>query len=678
MKKIHPVVQYFLKLLALVIIYRLGVIVGLSMAYVQSNTSPVWPPTGIGIAALLLFGWQLWPGITIAVLVGSLLTGAPATLAVGMAVGNTLEALGMVFLLCRFGQFHLSLDRIRDVISLILAAILCTMIGATIGTLSLLLIDGSLTPSFWQIWLTWWIGDFLGALVVGPFLLVWGINPLEKLSLKRTLEGVAGFVILALVTWYVFFTPPLAGIAHRALLYVVFPFTIWAALRTGQRGATTAILIVSGIAIWGTTLGYGPFAETSKNDSLILLQTFMAVVALTSLILAAATSERQAASNALKYKIRDLAMLNRSSEFLLSALGEQDFYKKICQLAREQFGVDAAWIEVMDGGTKRFSPAAVCGVAVNQVPALAARWNEFPPSAENELNADNQAAATISPDGHSYKSYVSFPLMAGEQPLAYLKLVSRDEKFFDNDRQVLLQSFVNLGTMAMQNSLLLEKVQKGNEQLHALSQRLMKAQEEERLNLSRELHDELGQLLIAAIFQLGLLERNSTNAESVQAHINDLRSTIENIQQDLHSLAVNLRPASLDHVGLISALEQYIHEFRRQYNIDVEFEASGAQSQRLPSNLETAIFRVVQESLTNVILHAQATRVDVVMNYLENSIVTIIEDNGVGFLPSLATDENHLGLFGMRERVEMLGGSLAIESEPGQGTIVRAEVPCHD
>ncbi len=110
MKKIHPVVRYLIKLLALAIVYRLGVVVGLSMAYVQSNTSPVFPPTGIAIAALLLFGWQLWPGITIAVFLGSILTDAPITLAVGMAVGNTLEALGIVFVLRRFGQFHLSLD----------------------------------------------------------------------------------------------------------------------------------------------------------------------------------------------------------------------------------------------------------------------------------------------------------------------------------------------------------------------------------------------------------------------------------------------------------------------------------------------------------------------------------------------------------------------------------------
>ncbi|MHB8114187.1 MAG: sensor histidine kinase, partial [Bellilinea sp.] len=444
------------------------------------------------------------------------------------------------------------------------------------------------------------------------------------------------------------------------------------------RGATAAIVIVSGIAIWGTTLTYGPFADSSKNDSLILLQTFMAVVALTSLILAAATTERHSASDALNQKVLDLATLNRSSETLLSTLGQQDFYGKICQLARKQFGVDIAWIEATDGRTDEFIPAAISGVAMEQLPLLAAFWNDGAQRENPEPTSARPTSAIRIPDEAVYKSFASFPLLFGEQPLALLKLLSRQDDFFDKDRLLLLQSFANLGAIAIQNSLLLDKVQKGNEQLHALSQRLMKAQEEERLHLSRELHDELGQLLIAAIFQLGLLERNSASSEAVQEHVQELKSTVNNIQQELHSLAVNLRPASLDHVGLVSAIEQYIREFRRQYQLKVEFETAGMQNRRLPSAVETAIFRIVQESLTNVILHAQATRVDVVINLKGDDAIAIIEDNGVGFYPSLATDGGHLGLFGMRERVEMLGGSLTIESEPGKGTTVRAEVPCHD
>jgi len=221
-------------------------------------------------------------------------------------------------------------------------------------------------------------------------------------------------------------------------------------------------------------------------------------------------------------------------------------------------------------------------------------------------------------------------------------------------------------------------VRKGNEQLHALSQRLMKAQEEERLHLSRELHDESGQLLSAIMVHLGLLERNAASTDGIQEHLSDLKSTVNAIQQNLHTLAVDLRPASLDHLGLISALEQFIKEFQRQYSLKVEFESTGMQERRLPANIETAIFRIVQESLTNVIMHAQATRVDVIVSRNDDTVAAIIEDNGIGFFPSLATDGEHLGLFGMRERIEMLGGTLAIESEPGQGTTVKAEVPCHD
>ena len=671
--KLNPVLKYLLKLIGLAVIYRLGVVIGLSMAYVQSNTSPVWPPTGIAIAALLLFGWQLWPAITLAVLLGSLLTGAPLTLAVGMAIGNTLEALAVVVLLRRFGSFHPNLERIRDVISLVMAALAGTIVSATFGALSLMIIDGSLTSTFWQIWATWWIGDFLGALVIGPFLLVWGSSLPEKFARRRQLEGIIVFAVLALVTWYVFFTPQISGIAHRALLYVVFPFTIWAALRTGQRGASAAIVIVSGIAIWGTALGYGPFADTPTNDSLILLQTFMAVVALTSLILAAATTERHSASEAVNQKVRDLATLNLSSETLLTTLGQADFYGKICQLVRKQFGVDVAWIEVADGSSDQFTPVAISGAAVEQLPELAVVWKDGVQGGGAITNPPSQVSGN-----DSFASYAAFPLLFSEQPLAHLKLLSQQVDFFDKDRQLLLQSFANLGAIAIQNSLLLDRVQKGNEQLHALSQRLMKAQEEERLNLSRELHDELGQLLIAAIFQLGLLERNSTSSDAVQGHVQELRATVNKIQQELHSLAVNLRPASLDHVGLVSAIEQYITEFRRQYGLKVEFETAGMQNRRLPSAVETAIFRIVQESLTNVILHAQATQVDVVINRKGGALIAIIEDDGVGFFPSVATDGNHLGLFGMRERVEMLGGSLTIESEPGKGTAVRAEVPCDD
>jgi len=243
---------------------------------------------------------------------------------------------------------------------------------------------------------------------------------------------------------------------------------------------------------------------------------------------------------------------------------------------------------------------------------------------------------------------------------------------------LLIQSYANLAAVAIQNTRLIEEVRRANRQLHALSQRLIKAQEEERLHLSRELHDEFGQLLAALTVQLGLLERDAGQQEVVRDRIRGLKQAAREIQDQLHRLAIRLRPASLDHLGLVRALEQYVQEFRRQYHIDVEFEAVGMQDARLPEEVETAIFRIVQESLTNVVLHARATHVDVLLSLRDNHIVAMIEDDGVGFSPTSAAMEGHLGIFGMRERVEMLGGRFILESAPGKGTTVSVEVPLND
>ena len=143
--------------LLLAIVYHLAARLGLSMAYIQSNTSPVWPPTGIALAALLLFGLSRWPGVTLGVLLGSLLTGAPFNLALGMSIGNTLEALVGAYVLRRFFKLHPALDRIQDVTALAGVAIFVTMISASIGTTTLVWTQMATLTVFWSIWVTWWI-----------------------------------------------------------------------------------------------------------------------------------------------------------------------------------------------------------------------------------------------------------------------------------------------------------------------------------------------------------------------------------------------------------------------------------------------------------------------------------------------------------------------------------------
>ena len=666
------------KVLALAAIYYLAARLGLRMASVQINTSPVWPPTGIALAALLAFGLKLWPGVSLGVFLGSLLTGAPASLALGMALGNTLEALAGAFILRRFLDFHNAIDRIQDVVSLAGVALVSTAISATVGASTLALTGLSEAGSLGSIWSTWWIGDLLGALVVGPALLAWLTPASFRYSTRVAAEGGALAVLLSLTTFYVFSDRPSSSIYHQALLYLIFPFIIWAALRFGQRGASAAVVLVSGIAIVGTIQGLGPFALQSRNDGLVLLQTFTGVVSLTALILAAATIERRKTSEALRQRAEELVTLNESSKAFLDNAELPNIYSAICQLAVTRLGLDATWIETdgLTASTGEF--AAAHGVSIERISELKSRWEAvlpggLPTTVQVQISGDLPASARGGDGTHQALAVV--PLGFGGRPLGVLKLLSNQVQFFTPDRLLLIQSYANLAAVAIQNSWLFEEVRRSNRQLHALSQRLFQAQEQERLHLSRELHDESGQLLAALMVQLGLLERDATQPEKVVQRLGNLKETTQGIQENLHKLAVDLRPASLDHLGLVTALDQYVKDFKEQYGIRVEFEAVGMAKERLSTEVETTIFRIVQESLTNVILHAEATRVDIILSQRGGAVAATIEDNGVGFNPSATTFEDHLGLFGMRERVEMLGGSLTVESSPGKGTTVNVEVP---
>jgi len=691
---IKKIAIYSLKIVSLAVIYHLGARVGLSMAYVQQNTSPVWPPTGIALAALLVFGMDLWPGIALGVALGSLLPAGstmqvtPWNITLGLAIGNTLEAVVGVYCLNRFINFNNLMSHIRDVVGLAFFSILSTAISATVGGLTLMFTGNGAWQYFGTIWFTWWIGDLLGALVIAPLILIWSSPPTLQQVKRRYLEALLLLVFLTTISGYVFLNKPILGIAEQALIYVIFPFIIWAALRFEQRGASSAIFLVSGIAIWGTAQGLGPFSRESLNDSLVLLQTFMAVVSLTSLILAAATLERRKAVDQLRQKIDDLDTLNYASKTFLGNFDRESTFHAICQLVVKHLGVNAAWIETQLPGEDTMQVMAIADINRVEIEKVKKIWHDNSKPThflEKKFDRQNQVEG-IPPiiyrpkEGSDlmYSAFAVFSLTFGGKFLGALKLLSKKRDYFSSDRQLLLQSYANLAAVAIQNTLLFDQVRSGNDQLHALSQRLMKVQEEERLHLSRELHDESGQLLAALMVQLGLLERESTKPEFFHTHLAELKKFANEIQKNLHHLAMNLRPASLDHMGLVPALEQYVKDFTQQYPLKVEFESTGMIDRRLPIIIETALFRIAQESLTNVVLHAQALQVDLLLTCRDGKVILIIEDDGVGFIPADTIGLDHLGLFGMRERIEMLGGKLAVESSPGKGTMVRVEVPVHD
>jgi signal transduction histidine kinase len=689
--KSKSIFRYLVEIAGLAIIYHLAARVGLQMAYVQQNTSPVWPPSGIALAALLIFGIQDWPGITLGVVIGSLLTGAPLGLSLGFGVANTLEALIGAVILTRWIGFDLGINRIRDVSGLVFAAACGTSVSATIGVATLILSENIPLSSFSTLWIIWFIGNLLGCLVITPLLLTWVYHFPRRWNRARDLEALVFLVLLVIVSLYVFTNPSGAGAFHQALIYLIFPFAIWAALRLGQIGAASTVFVVSGIAIWGTIHELGPFADMPVNDSLILLQTFTGVVALISLTLAASASEQRRAEKTLRKQVEELAALNDASKLFLENIETQALSEAICRLAVDRFDLSAVWIDQIPSEEKFANPLAAYPECLQSDGQLTELHSRVPELRRQILETGRTGLAGIiccQPSfqgvndsifsGKPLRSFAVFPLLYGKKLAGILIAADEDPDIFSKEQMLLLQSYVNLAAAAIQNSWLFDQVRMGNEQLHALSHRLMEVQEAERIHLSRELHDESGQALAALMVNLGLLERDAESPELIRSHTADLKRITSEVLGNLHALAVKLRPASLDHLGLVTALEQYIQEFNRQYHLDVQFETVGIDSSRLPGDIETALFRIVQESLTNVALHAQASQVDVLLNHRNGALVLSVEDNGIGFNPNQPMNEARLGLFGMRERVEMLAGKLIIESTPGKGTMISVEVPYGD
>jgi len=304
-------------IVGLAAVYVVVARLGLSLAFVAEQVTVVWPPTGLAVAALLLLGLRTWPSIALGAFVANLLADAPPATAAGIALGNTLEAVVAAWALGRI-ELRPALDRLRDAVGLIaLAAGLSTMLSATIGVASLC--AGGLEPweRFAPLWRVWWLGDATGAVVVAPLLLAWSVVWRDGLERRRRVElGAILAATLALVV-AVFAADASVGLQRSGLHYVVFPLVVLGALRVGQPATTAVGFVTSVVAIWGTAHGDGPFAVESVHESLVMLQLFLGMVAMTGMLLSAAIAERDAAE---ARRAADLAALETSGARLRLAL----------------------------------------------------------------------------------------------------------------------------------------------------------------------------------------------------------------------------------------------------------------------------------------------------------------------------------------------------------------------
>jgi PAS domain S-box-containing protein len=271
--------------------YLLAGKIGLAVPFTSGNVSPLWPPAGVALAAMLIFGYRIWPAVALGAFLVNFFTGIPHLAAAGLAVGNTVGPLCGAWCLRRLPSFQASLRRLRDVLGMsILGALGGTAVSATIGAGVLFLTGVHAWSGFASTWFMWWMGDAMGVLIIAPLLLTF--TGLMSIREPHRMMELACLLLGAIGSALVIFDPRLGLMRADVFAFGVFPFVLWGAIRFETAGAAIVSFSISAIATWGTAHGFGPFIKGNSLQNATLLQSFLGVTALSGIILAAVIAER--------------------------------------------------------------------------------------------------------------------------------------------------------------------------------------------------------------------------------------------------------------------------------------------------------------------------------------------------------------------------------------------------
>ena len=283
-------------ILVLTGIYVLAAKLGLSLAFIHPSATPVWPPTGITLAALLILGNRVWPGILLGAFLANITTAGSVTTSLAIAGGNTLEGLVGAYLVRRFANGPHFCERPQDIFKFtLLAGVVSTMVSATIGVTTLALSGLASWTDYTSIWLTWWLGDAMGDFIIAPLLMLWSENPYVRWNRYEIFELALLLLLLFLGGQMIFGGVLPTNAKNYPLDFLCVPVLVWTAFRFGPRETATTAVMLSGIALWGTLHGFGPFAKDTLNESLLLLQLFMGCTAVMALVFAVVVLDRKRA-----------------------------------------------------------------------------------------------------------------------------------------------------------------------------------------------------------------------------------------------------------------------------------------------------------------------------------------------------------------------------------------------
>ncbi len=281
------------KVVLIMAVYFLGGVAGREWTFKVGETPLVYPPFGIAMAVLVLFGPGFWPGVAFGAAIFTLATGGsfgPDML--GTVIGNTVGAVACAYLLDRFAKFNSAMERVRDVAALVgLVCILGTPLNAVFNAVGQTYAGGNWDNLF-QVVLEWWVPNGMACLVVAPFLLTWGSPSAMHWSPAHCLEGAICLTGLCWGTWFSFNSVLTLGVSNYPFAYLPYPFLVWGVIRFGQRGAATGTLVVTAFAMHALLHGRGPFVMPSERESMILIGSYVCILAITNLLFGAFVQER--------------------------------------------------------------------------------------------------------------------------------------------------------------------------------------------------------------------------------------------------------------------------------------------------------------------------------------------------------------------------------------------------
>jgi signal transduction histidine kinase len=403
--------------------------------------------------------------------------------------------------------------------------------------------------------------------------------------------------------------------------------------------------------------------------------------------------ESEAANLQLQRCTRELAATAEVAQATSS--GQLDLagtLERALEVVLEVTGLPAGWVLLLpQGGTEsvlassaRLPQDVVEGLARFRPPdcECASVLTSRRPLVVHPLHAGCPISTLDLGNGRPATCHATVPLLTRSEALGVLNLASDDVFAFDEQELSLLSAIGRQLGVAVENARLWEAREERDRLRRQFVEQAMVAQEEERKRIARELHDHIGQALTSLLLGLGALEGEVDSSGGPIVHparLRDLKAIVADTLDDVRGLALGLRPSVLDDLGLVPAVRRTVRTFQAQHALAIDLQMTGLEGVRLSPLVETTLYRIVQEALTNVAQHADANRVSLLLEARAGTVVVIVEDDGRGFevgeMMRGPADKRWLGLYGMQERATLLGGRLTIESAPGAGTTLFVEVP---